>query len=135
MMAQSAADLIQNNMLVVPIPLHPIRYFYRSYNQSAEIARHLIPFYPSELHFSPNLLIRKNHTASMSGKNRKQRLRNVQNAFAIGKKPPADWQQRPILLLDDVMTTGATLQACADSLTSAGHQARIAALVFARVFS
>lgn len=71
----------------------------------------------------------------MSGKNRKQRVRNVQNAFAIGKNPPADWQQRPILLLDDVMTTGATLQACADSLTSAGHQARIAALVFARVFS
>lgn len=135
MMAHSITELMCKNMMLVPVPLHPLRYFYRGYNQSAELARYVARTHPSSLQFTPHLLRRSHHTPSMSGKSKKQRMRNVRNAFSITKDLPENWQNRPILLLDDVMTTGATLNACAHTLRRSGHQEQICGVVFARVFT
>ncbi len=129
-------SICADNSLVVAVPLHPLRYLRRGYNQSAELARWL--FQHSRPHirhaeFAPNLLLRQRHTPSMAGKDKTARRRNVRNAFAVNPNSDDDWKCRPILLIDDVMTTGATLQSCADTLTSAGHNNTISALVFARV--
>lgn len=124
------------NMLVVPVPLHRIRYLMRGYNQSAELARWLTGHMSgsnTDIEFAPNLLMRRIHTPSMAGKNKQARARNVRRAFAVNTEFPDSWKDRPIMLIDDVMTTGATLQSCADTFISSGHKNTISALVFARV--
>jgi predicted amidophosphoribosyltransferase len=69
----------------------------------------------------------------MAGKNRQARERNVSGVFAINHACQQSWKDRPVLLIDDVMTTGATLQSCADRLISSGLRQPVSALVFARV--
>ncbi|MDP7034500.1 MAG: ComF family protein [Planctomycetota bacterium] len=99
---------------VVPVPLGKKRHKIRRYNQAALLAQHLattlsIPW------SSP--LIRIQDTPPQSGKNRASRRRNVRHAFTVTEKLP----QRPtILLIDDVVTTGATADACARALKDAG---------------
>ena len=129
-------SICAENSLVVPVPLHRMRYLARGYNQSAELARWLtghISMQNSHVEFAPSLLIRHTHTPSMAGKNKQARIRNVRGAFSNNPATADDWKYRPILLIDDVMTTGATLKSCADRLRASGHTQSISALVFARV--
>lgn len=117
--------------LVVPVPLHRQRYFLRRYNQSAELARHLCHATGSG-HFAPEILIRRRPTASQGGLSRRQRHRNLAGAFAVDGQSRARLKGRQVILIDDVMTTGATLFAAAKCLTAAGS-GPVSALVLARV--
>ena len=131
LMARFFIELVQDDTLVVPIPLHRRRYYKRRYNQAAELARRLCAVTGLGL-FSPHLLIRCRATRSQGGLSRRQRMCNVAGAFAVPPAASAPLKDRPVLLIDDVMTTGATLTEAARRLEAAGS-GDVSALVLARV--
>ena len=116
--------------LVVPVPLHPWRRFGRGFNQAERIARHLgLPV--------THVLARRRWTASQAGLHADIRSRNVSNAFTIAPRLTAGGRRSlrsglskaRVLLVDDVVTTGATLSACARVLREAGaHEVRAATI-------
>jgi ComF family protein len=129
-LARASGDIVGELDAVVPVPLHRFRLIKRRYNQAAEIARPLAR--ATGLAYWPGAIGRPKVTPSQSGKSAKGRRRNVAGAFAV----PADWRPKVVgarlLLVDDVLTTGATLEGCARALKSAGA-ARVDAAVIARV--
>ena len=129
-LARSAADLIPVLDGVVPVPLHRWRLLGRRYNQAAEIAR---PFARlTRLAYMPDALVRRRATATQGGKSGDARRRNVAGVFAVAP----GWRSRiagaRLLLIDDVLTTGATVEGCARALKAAGA-ARVDVAVIARV--
>ena len=126
-LGRAAADLVEAADAVVPVPMHPLRLIRRRYNQAAEIARPLAR--RAGLAYWPGALKRKRAGESQAGKSGSGRRRNVQGAYVSA----AGWEKRiagkRILLVDDVMTTGATLEACARALTRAGAAAVDVAVV------
>ena len=113
--------------LIVPVPLHPTRLRAREFNQSLlladQIGRHL------NVPVSPMTLIRFCATDPQTTLTRHERLRNLRQAFAV-RTPPAV-NGRHILLIDDVFTTGTTLNECAKTLVKAGAES-VFALTLAR---
>lgn len=99
---------------IMPVPLHKSRYRERGFNQSIEIARIL----SEELAIPLDLYscIRRKHTEHQTRLPSKQRRKNIRQAFAIAKSP----NHKHIALLDDVMTTGATVSEMAKTLKRAG---------------
>jgi len=128
--ARAAADLIPDLDAVAPVPLHRWRLLRRRYNQAAEIARPLARF--AGLAYFPDALTRTRATQSQGGKSASGRRRNMAAAFQV----PASWRSRVegrrLLLVDDVLTTGATAEACARALKRAGAS-RVDVAVIARV--
>ncbi len=125
--SRAARDLIADADAVVPVPLHPLRLLSRRYNQAAEIARPLAR--QAGLVYLPDSLRRHRATASQGGRSGSGRRRNVAGAFVV---PPGHQRQikgRRILLIDDVLTTGATAEACAKALLRAGARAVDVAVV------
>ena len=112
--------------LVLPIPLAPQRLRMRGFNQALLLAQALAP-----ARVQAGLLLRTHDTPAQSGLDRARRLRNLARAFAVEPLCVAQLAGRQVLLVDDVMTTGATLQAAATVLRQAGA-ARVTALVLAR---
>ncbi len=125
---RAAPELLESAEIVAPVPLHPTRLVRRRYNQAAEIARPLARTHG--LSFAPELVRRRRRTDSQGGKTGGSRRRNVAGAFDAPR--PERVVGRRVLLIDDVMTTGATLEACARALKAAGA-ARVEAAVVARV--
>jgi ComF family protein len=111
---------------LVPVPLHRSRLRSRGYDQALELARPLAR--ALALPLRTNLLARARATSAQSSLHALQRHRNLRGAFAAapGRQPPAH-----VALIDDVMTTGATLHAAAHALRAAGV-ARVDAWVCAR---
>lgn len=108
---------------VVPIPLHRVRFLERGYNQALEIARPVAAAY--NVGCLPDTLMRRRPTHTQTTLSRDQRLANVKDAFVVsGTAIP-----NRILLIDDVATTGATLEAAAAALKSAGVATVTAATV------
>ncbi len=116
--------------LLVPVPLHRWRLWQRGFNQSAEIARHLMT--PSDHVLVPDGLIRTRATPSLRGLGRKDRSTAVRGAFAVHPRHVERFKGAHVVLVDDVWTSGATAEACASALRKAGAQ-RIELLVLARV--
>lgn len=112
--------------LLLPMPLSPQRLQERGFNQALELARHLAP-----AKTAPGLLLRIRHTPAQSSLKRAQRLRNVRAAFAVEPLQQGQLQNKRVVLLDDVMTSGASLFAAAQALRAAGV-AHITGLVLAR---
>lgn len=102
--------------VVVPVPLHPRRLAERGYNQSALLARAVASHL--ELPFAPRALKRRRQTAQQARLGRAERLANMAEAFDVRDKRVVE--ARTILLVDDVLTTGATLLACREALVRAG---------------
>lgn len=119
--ARSAAPLIAQSDVVVPVPLHPLRLLKRRFNQAAEIARPLARH--SQLLYLPDALVRTRHTASQGGGSAQQRRKNMKGAFGLGRTGREAVQGRSVLLVDDVFTTGATAEACTRALLEAGASA------------
>ena len=95
---------------IIPVPLHPDREKRRGYNQSRHIAMGLAK--KLDLPIMDDVLVRKYHTTTQTRRSQFQRIQNVSGAFAL--KNPCSYQQ--ILLVDDVVTTGATIEQCALTL-------------------
>jgi ComF family protein len=119
-MARAARDLVQDNMLIVPVPLHWTRLIKRRYNQSALLSKGLA----QELGLShcPDALIRMRRTRMLEGKSAAERFATLAGAIAVNSKRRHRITARPVLLVDDVMTSGATLAACTEALKAAGSR-------------
>lgn len=128
-LGRTGRAVLDGSDLVIPVPLHPIRLWRRRYNQSAELARRLARDW--KLSYAPFALTRSRSTISQGAMaSARARRRNVLGAFKV--PDPAKVAGKRILLLDDVLTTGATAEACARALKRAGA-ARVHVLVLARV--
>ena len=108
--------LVATSDVLVAVPLHPRRLRERGFNQSALIAAELAR--AAGRLFSPEALVRRRDTAPQSGLKAAERRRNVRGAFVVRRR--ACVVGRVVTLVDDVVTTGATAQACALALTAAG---------------
>ncbi len=118
----------RRDALVAPVPLHRWRIWSRGYNQSALIGRALTK--GAGMEFAPDLLQRTRATPVLRGLGRQARRNTVRSAFAVRDDGPV--KGRAILLIDDVFTTGATANACAEVLKRAGA-AEVRLLCWARV--
>jgi len=98
--------------LIIPVPLHPRKKKKRGYNQSEYIARGVANILKKPV--SVNNLCRKIYSSSQTRKNRFERWQNVEKIFKINH--PDELHSKHILLLDDVVTTGSTLEACASEI-------------------
>jgi ComF family protein len=112
--------------LVLPMPLSRERLAERGFNQSLQLARLL-----ARDRVEPALLLRIRHTPAQSALDRKGRLANVKGAFALDPLRPAAVHGKRVVLVDDVMTSGASIHAAARTLREAGA-ARVTAVVLAR---
>ncbi|WP_200612171.1 ComF family protein [Thermohalobaculum xanthum] len=130
--ARTGEGLIADADLVVPIPLHWTRRLRRRFNQSAELARAALVAARRPEIYAPEVLRRVRRTASQDGRSRSERAENVADALAVAPGAEPLIRGKRILLVDDVMTTGATLSAAATVLRAAGAKS-IDALVIALV--
>ena len=106
------STILEKTDLLIPIPLHPKREFKRGYNQSAYFAEGLAE--SMQIPFLKDGLIRKVNTDTQTQKNRMERWQNVEAAFVVNN--PKTLKGKRVLLVDDVVTTGATLEACSHKL-------------------
>lgn len=120
------ADALSQANGLVPIPLSQQRLAERGFNQSLMLALHL-----SASKTQAHLLLRMRHTVAQSALHRTERLHNLTGAFAMAPLLAHTVRAQHLLLIDDVMTSGATLNLAAQVLKQAGA-ARVSALVLAR---
>lgn len=126
-LGRAAAELIEEADAIVPVPMHPLRLIRRRYNQAAEIARPIAK--RSGLPYWPGALKRRRAGESQAGKSGSGRRRNVQGAYTCSAGCERRIEGKRILLIDDVLTTGATAEACARALTRAGAAAVYVAVI------
>lgn len=117
-LARAVRPMIAPGMIVAPVPLHWLRLLKRRYNQSALLSKRVAKAHGLE--HVPDLLIRPRATDSQDGRSRDERFRNLQGAIAVHPRRAARIAGRSVLLIDDVMTSGATLASAADACLAAG---------------
>ncbi len=121
-LAKSATGLEEyiGEASLVPVPLHPRKQRERGYNQSQLLVKELVSLFPRSR--QSDLLERSVDTVSQTQFDRKQRIRNLKNAFSLCRNRAIDPAQRYIIV-DDVFTTGSTVNACSAVLRRAGARA------------
>ena len=127
MQAPGVAESVQQADWILPIPLSRHRLRERGYNQAALLARQL-----ARDRLQLDLLWRVQDTAAQASLTRAQRLRNLRHSFAVNPGHLGLLKDRRVLLVDDVMTTGATLHTAAQVLRQAGGAREVHACVLAR---
>jgi len=108
----SESELYKDIDAVIPIPLHPKKLKIRGYNQSKVIADGFVQAFPVPI--IEDVLVRVEFTETQTRKNRWDRYQNVKDMFAV--QHPEKIQGKHVLMVDDVITTGATIEACAKHL-------------------
>lgn len=129
-MVRAGADLLADAEVLVPVPLHWTRLLARRYNQAALLAQALAGL--SGRPYVPASLRRRRRTPSQGGLGLSARRENVRGAFVVSPRAIHTISDRRVLLIDDVLTTGATAAACARALLTAGARA-VDVLALARV--
>jgi ComF family protein len=133
-MARAGAELLAEADLVAPVPLHWRRLFTRRYNQAQLLARVAVreAAVGTRPRLAPDLLRRRRWTGSQSGLRAQERRGNVRQAFDIHPRWVAEVAGKTVLLVDDVLTTGATVEACTRVLQRGGAR-HVDVLTLARV--
>jgi ComF family protein len=133
-MARAGAELLAEADLIAPVPLHWRRLFARRYNQALLLARAVARTLPDDANarLAPDLLRRRRWTGSQAGLRAGERRRNVREAFDIHPRWATEVADKTVLLVDDVLTTGATVEACARILQRGGAR-HVDVLTLARV--
>lgn len=130
LMHRSGGELLQSPAALVPLPLHRFRLWHRRFNQAAVLAKRLSRM--SGLTYEPELLLRQHATKSQVRLHQNERHRNVRGAFKVPSDRLLRVIGRRLVLVDDVVTTGATAKAACEALLEAGA-AKVDVLVFALV--
>jgi ComF family protein len=129
-MARAGSGLIAEADMIAPVPLHWLRLVRRRYNQAAVLANALGRAQGKLV--IPDLLVRRRATPTQGHLGREARRRNVAGAFQVTPRHAQALEGARVLLIDDVLTTGATAEACARTLRQAGAQT-VNLLTLARV--
>jgi ComF family protein len=126
----ASSDYYAEDAVLVPVPLHPKRYRKRGYNQSERIAVGMAQ--SMGIPVIENAILRRQYNETQTKKTRQERLQNVQNIFCAGADIQL-LQGKHVIVVDDVLTTGATLEACINTLLrNADCRISVAALAVAR---
>ncbi len=129
-MARAGADALEGADALIPVPLHPSRLRARRFNQSLLLAKSISRV--TEVPVDAHALARTRRTPTQGGLTAKSRARNVAGAFTVRDAAGEGLNGRNLVLVDDVFTTGATLNACVRALKRAGA-ANVNAITLARV--
>jgi ComF family protein len=129
-MARAGHELVSDADVLVPVPLHWRRGWSRRFNQSGALAR--VVERQSGVAVAADALRRVKPTRQQVGLTRSERAQNVQGAFKVPPEKQAEVEGRHVVLVDDVLTSGATVDACARALLRAKAR-QVDVLVFARV--
>lgn len=121
---------LEGEWLVIPVPLHRWRLWRRGFNQSALLAREIARQTGASL--LVDALVRRKHTPMLGGLNRRARARALSGAIGVNPKRAQALKGASIILVDDVMTSGATSAACVDVLKRSGAD-KVVVACFARV--
>ena len=127
-MHRAGREILKDADILIPVPLHYSRLTRRRYNQSAILARALSKICRARV--DTHSLVRSRATKTQGGLSYTGRRRNVRGAFRLG--PKADIKGKTVVLIDDVFTTGATVEACARCLYKGGAKT-VSGLTLARV--
>ena len=127
---RAARPILAPGMLVAPVPLHWTRLFRRKYNQSALLSKSIARL--AGLEHCPDLLIRTRRTHSQDGRDREARFANLSGALSVAPRHRGLVTGRAVLLVDDVMTSGATFAVAADACLASGA-ASVSVATLARV--
>ena len=130
LMAFSGNELLEGADLLIPVPLYRVRLWRRRYNQSAELAREISK--QANVEVRHDILKRVRPTRPQVGLTASQRRRNVEGAFSVTDFSRPAVAGKRVVLVDDVITTGATVNACASALRRACAE-HVDVLAFARV--
>lgn len=131
-LARAGAELLPETELIVPVPLHWSRLFSRRYNQSALLALALGRLTGKPV--APDILVRRRATPKQGRLGRLARARNVAGAFALHPRHGVQVAGKRVLLIDDVVTTGATISGCTRTLLQGGASG-VDVLALARVIA
>lgn len=124
--AARAGGVLGGDPLIVPVPLHWSRLLRRRYNQAALIARELGRITGAEV--LTGALCRTRRTVAQERMTREDRMANLRGAIAVSPRWRGAVEGRAVVLVDDVMTSGATLRACSIALGTGPEQVRVATL-------
>lgn len=132
LMMRAGQDILSQTDVLVPVPLHWKRLFWRQYNQAFLLSQQITR--RTHIPTRTDLIKRCSSTRKQGHQSRKQRYENVRGAFAVPAGQEAFLQGKRLTLIDDVLTTGATLNECARVLLGAGAK-EVRALTLARVIT
>lgn len=127
---RAGEELVDTADIIAPVPLHWTRLMQRRANQAAELVRR--PEFKARARVLPDLMTRRRPTESLKGKTRDERHQLLRGAIDVTPHHRKYIENKAVVLVDDVMTTGATLSASAEACRAAGA-ARVDVLVIARV--
>ncbi len=132
LMVNVGGDILNDIDYIVPVPMHKHKLLKRGYNQAALLGHRIAKI--RKIKYLPELLIKKNNIVAQADLTREQRLKNIKNSFLVNKKLQDDIKGKNILLIDDVITTGATINECCKMLR-AHKPTKISVLALAKTVS
>lgn len=118
LLLRAGEDILKHTDLLIPVPLHPIRLLKRQYNQAALLAEGVSKL--TRIPWEGDILRRTRQTQSQGHKKKAEREENVKKAFGLNPRFKTHILRKRVCLVDDVMTSGATVQECAQVLLKGG---------------